>query len=97
MLAIVLAQGGEKEAGVAQAERAIAEEREDGRVLYNGACTFAYAGDLERGMEQLRQLVRSHPGFPRDWVRHDPDLAPLRALPEFVELFGRADPPNRRA
>jgi len=35
--------------------------------------------------------VKSHPGFPRDWPRHDPDFAPLRSLPEFIELFGPAE------
>jgi len=94
MFSIVLAQLGEKEAGVAQAERALAENREDGRVLYNAACTFVYAGNLERAMEQLRNLVTSHPGFPREWPRHDPDLVPLRTFPEFIELFGRPDEPT---
>jgi tetratricopeptide (TPR) repeat protein len=91
MFSIVLAQSGEKEAGVLQAERAVAASHEDGRVLYNAACAFTYAGDLERAMKLLRQIVESHPGFPRDWPRHDPDFAALRERPEFVELFGRAD------
>jgi TolB-like protein/Flp pilus assembly protein TadD len=90
MLSIVLAQLGETQAGVEQAEQAIAGNPEDGRILYNSACTFIYAGDNERAMTQLRTLVRSHPGFPREWPRHDPDLAPLRNLPEFIELFGKA-------
>jgi len=86
----VLAQAGDHAAGIAQAERALAEEQEDGRVLYNAACTFAYAGQHDRAMEQLRALLRSHPGFPRDWLRHDQDLAPLRERKGFAELIGGA-------
>jgi TolB-like protein/Flp pilus assembly protein TadD len=89
MFAIVLTQLGDIDGGVAQAERAIAADPEDGRVLHNAACAFAHAGDPGRAMEQLRQLVATHPGFPRDWARRDPDFVSLRALPEFIELFGQ--------
>jgi tetratricopeptide (TPR) repeat protein len=91
MFSIVLAQSGDHAAGAVQAERAIAEAPDDGTTLYNAACTFTYAGDHARAIQLLRDMVRSHPGFPRDWVRHDPDFAPLRPYPEFVELFGRPE------
>ena len=89
ILGIVLAQGGDHAAGVAQAERALADEHEDWRVLYCVACTFTYAGLYDRAMEQLRTMLRQYPGYNRRWARRDMDLAPLRELPEFVELFGR--------
>jgi predicted Zn-dependent protease len=93
MLSIALAQSGNVAEGVKQAERSLAENHDDGRVRYNTACTFVYAGQPERAMEQLRTLVKTHPGFPREWPARDPDLAPLREIPEFVELFGRAEAP----
>jgi hypothetical protein len=34
-------------------------------------------------------MLRQYPGYNRRWARRDMDLAPLRELPEFVELFGR--------
>jgi hypothetical protein len=93
MLSIVLAQGGETQAGIVQAERAIATPGEDGRVLYNAACAFTYAGLHQRAIELLGQTRRSHPGLRSDWARHDPDLAPLRSLAGFIALFGPPDTP----
>jgi cytochrome c-type biogenesis protein CcmH/NrfG len=90
VLAIALAQSGDTAAGVAQAERALADAHEDGRVLYCAACAFTYAGLHARALEQLRGMLAAYPGFLREWARHDPDLAPLRGLPEFVEMFGPA-------
>ena len=87
---IVLAQSGDLATGATQAERALATPHEDGRVLYNAACAFTYAGDHARAIEVLGELKRTHPGFPRDWLLRDPDLAALRERPEFVELFGTA-------
>jgi adenylate cyclase len=90
ILAISLAQSGDREAGIAQAERALAIAPDDGRVRYNVACTFAHAGEPERAIEQLRAMVALVPNYLTDWVRRDPDLASLRAHPEFVRLFGAA-------
>jgi TolB-like protein/cytochrome c-type biogenesis protein CcmH/NrfG len=90
MFSIALAQAGEIPHGIVQAERALADGRDDGRVLYNAACTFTYAGHHDRAMELLRDLVRFNPGFPRDWVRRDRDLSPLHARPDFIELFGES-------
>jgi TolB-like protein/Flp pilus assembly protein TadD len=88
ILAIALAQTDDPEGGMAQAERAIAEEREDGRVLYNAACAFTYGGHLDRAIALLSELLRTHPGYPRAWLRQDPDLKPLHAVPAFREIAG---------
>jgi TolB-like protein/Flp pilus assembly protein TadD len=90
ILAINLAQSGNREAGLAQAERALAAAPDDGRVRYNAACAFAHAGETERAIEQLRTMVELVPSYLTDWVRRDPDFASLRAHPEFVRMFGRA-------
>jgi thioredoxin-like negative regulator of GroEL len=90
ILAIGLAQSGEREAGIAQAQMALAEAPEDGRVRYNAACTFAHAHEPERAIEQLRIMVEMVPSYLTDWVRRDPDFASLREHPEFVRMFGRA-------
>jgi TolB-like protein/Tfp pilus assembly protein PilF len=87
-LAIVLSQSGDREAGIAQAERVIAIAPDDGRVRYNAACAFALAGEPERAIEQLQQMVELVPSYLTDWVRRDPDLASLRSHPEFVRMFG---------
>ncbi len=90
LLAIALAQSGEHAAGIAQIEQALAEPREDGRVFYNAACTYAYAGDHARALAALRELFAAHPDYPRGWMRRDPDLAPLHAYEEFASLIGEA-------
>jgi hypothetical protein len=89
ILAIRLAQSGDREAGIAQAERALATAPDGGRVRHNVVCTFAHAGEPERAIEQLRAMVELVPNYLTDWASRDPDLASLRELPEFVRMFGR--------
>jgi TolB-like protein/Tfp pilus assembly protein PilF len=88
LLSIALAQSGDHAAGIAQAERTVAEEQEDGRAFYNAACTFTYVGQHDRALEMLRRLVAMQPDYPRDWLRRDPDLTPLHAYPAFEEIAG---------
>jgi predicted Zn-dependent protease len=90
MFSIVLSQLGEVAEGVAQAERALAADPGDGRVMYNAACTFTHAGQHDRAIATLRELVRTHPGFPREWPVRDPDLAALRDRPDFLEALAPA-------
>jgi adenylate cyclase len=90
LLCIALAQSGERAAGIVQAEQVLAMAPGDGRVRYNTACAFVYAGLPERAIEQLRIMVGLVPSYLTDWVRKDPDLAPLRQHPEFVRMFGAA-------
>jgi non-specific serine/threonine protein kinase len=81
----------EVEAGIEQAERAVAMAPNDGRIRYNAACTYAGAGMPDRAMEQLKLAVRDVPSYVADWPRHDPDLAILHDDPEFIRMFGRAE------
>jgi adenylate cyclase len=95
ILGITLSQAGDPAGGIAQAERAIAADPEDGRIRYNAACTFAHAGEPERAIEQLRIMVGMVPSHLTDWVRRDPDLASLRQHPEFIRMFGGHEEPGR--
>ena len=78
---------GQRDAGIAQVEMCLRIAPDDNRVLYNGACTLAVAGEHGRAMELLRQAALRVPGYIRDWPRHDPDLASLRSDPAFVAEF----------
>jgi len=89
LLAIGLAQGGQRAAGIAQAERALAAAPDDGRVRYNAACAFVHAGEPERALAELRVMVQLVPDYLTDWIRRDPDFATLRNHPEFVRMFGQ--------
>lgn len=55
-------------------------------VHYNLACNFALAGRLDFALEHLSLSLKL--GF-RDvpWIAKDPDLVPLRNLPEFISLL----------
>jgi adenylate cyclase len=90
LLAGMLVAGGEREAGIEQAERAVALAFDDARVHYNAACAFAQAGRPDRAMAELEEGIRNVPSYVADWPRRDPDLANLHELPEFIRLFGKA-------
>ena len=90
LLGITLVKTGQVEAGLAQAERAIALAPEDGRIRYNAACTNALAGLTEAAIEHLKGAIKHLPNYIVVWPPRDPDLASVRDHPEFVRLFGRA-------
>lgn len=78
---------GDRAAGIAQVEMCLRIAPDDNRVLYNGACTMAVAGEHARAMELLRNAALRVPGYIRDWPRHDPDLESLRKDPAFIDEF----------
>ncbi|HET7226838.1 MAG TPA: protein kinase [Candidatus Eisenbacteria bacterium] len=90
MLGIALTQLGQVDEGLMQAERAVAEDREDGRVWYNAACAYTQAGRPDQAIDMLQRLLTTHPGFPRGWLQRDPDLAAIRSRPEFAALVARS-------
>jgi len=90
-LANTLAQSGDIAAALVQVEILLADPAIDGLRLYNLACALTYAGQHDRALGLLRRMLELSPGYPHDWARKDPDLAPLRHRQEFVELFGEGD------
>ena len=90
LLGINLVKTGQIEAGLAQAERAIALAPEDGRIRYNAACANAKAGRTEACLAHLKEAIKHVPSYIAAWPPRDPDLASVRDDPEFVRMFGRA-------
>ncbi len=85
MGAVSLARLGQREAGFAWAERALAIDPADAGVKYNVACLYAVQGEKDRAIALLEEAVEA--GFAhRDWVEHDPDLDSLRDEPRFQAL-----------
>jgi adenylate cyclase len=81
---------GNRDAGLAWAERASAIDHDDPGILYNVACVFALMGEADRAIDCLCAAVRA--GFAhRDWVAHDPDLNSLRDNPRFQAVIDRGD------
>jgi TolB-like protein/thioredoxin-like negative regulator of GroEL len=92
ILAAALVSLNEVEAGIQQAQRAVAMAPDDGRIRYNAACTYARAGFADRALAELREGTRNLPTYLTDWPRNDPDLASLHDHPEFIRMFGKAEP-----
>ena len=77
---------GEREKGVRWAERALELEPDEPMVLYNAACIFSLAGELERALDCVEKAVAGGLGYV-DWLRHDSNLDPLREQPRFQALL----------
>jgi len=81
---------GEREKGLQWARDALAVDPEEPVVLYNSACAFCLAGELEQSLDILEKAVRV--GNPhRDWIEYDSDLDPLRDHPRFKALLEQFD------
>jgi TolB-like protein/Tfp pilus assembly protein PilF len=95
LLAVALAQEGQKEAAIAQAERAFAQSPHTGPVHYNLACTLALCGERERAIAELMRFFRGTDQSSRpSWPLRDPDLESLRDLPEFQAIFASSPSPT---
>jgi TolB-like protein/thioredoxin-like negative regulator of GroEL len=90
LLGIGLVKTGQVEAGLAQADRAVALNPGDNRIRYNAACANAQAGRTEEAIAHLKAAVANLPDYVVVWPLRDPDLASLRDHPEFVRMFGKA-------
>jgi formylglycine-generating enzyme required for sulfatase activity/thiol-disulfide isomerase/thioredoxin len=57
-------------------------------ILYEDCRAYAWAGDSQKALETLREAFTA--GYSNlDWAETDPDLRPLRALPEFAPLISQ--------
>ncbi len=82
---------GDREQGLKRAERVMAAAGEgEALLLYNAACVFSLAGEIERGIEALEKSFDAGLGDPA-WMKHDSDLDPLRDHPRFLALLERID------
>ncbi len=59
----------------------------DSGSLYNLACLAITLGNHSNAIQLLERSLA--PGFAIDLIREDPDLDPLREMPEFIELVKR--------
>jgi hypothetical protein len=54
--------------------------------IYNLACFYSLSGEAESALRQIRIALRLNPDL-GDWSKEDPDLEPIRELPEFQALL----------
>ncbi len=81
-----LLTSGQKERAIAECATALELSPGDSLMIYNGACLYAQLGEIRRALDTLKQAVAA--GVVNfSWMKHDPDLDPLRNEPEFMELM----------
>jgi adenylate cyclase len=77
---------GERERALSAIKPLAGKQDLDGFSLYNIACLYARLGESVQALNCLRRSVTA--GFSSiETFRHDPDLDPLRGIPEFEELM----------
>jgi len=76
---------GDKESGRPYVEAALRLKPDDFGTIYNAACYYSQAGDIERALDLLEQRPVSNLA----WIEHDPDMAPLRDHPRFKAILAR--------
>ena len=77
---------GQREKGLAYADKALAMRPDDFGTIYNVACAHSLAGDHERALDLLERALATGHGY-YDWIMNDSDLASLRELPRFQQLM----------
>ena len=82
-----LCRVGNREKGLAWAQRALAIDPDEPAVLYNVACTHALAGQSDEAIGYLERAVQSGFGY-KEWIRNDPALDSLRMHPRFQAVSG---------
>ena len=83
---IALLQAGQRERAIAEGATALEQSPGDSLMIYNGACLYAQLGETRKAIDTLREAVNAGVVVNFTWMKHDPDLDPLREDPEFIEL-----------
>ena len=87
--ALALANLGERERALEWARRALAIEPGDHMTLYNVACVFSELRLFDEAIDLLERAMPGASAHRQEWLRQDPDLAPLHEHPRFVALLRR--------
>jgi len=78
---------GRTDEALAMADRAVALAPNDGAVLHNAACTYAYAQKADKAIELLERRMKTAGAIYTDWIDHDPDFDSIRDDPRFIALI----------
>jgi len=79
---------GDRARGDLRMERALELDGDDFTVIYNAACFYARAGNVDRALGYLDRAVQHGRGS-RAWISQDPDFEALHGDPRFEALLAR--------
>ena len=84
--ALALVINGQRDDALREGTKALELSADDPMMLYNCACLYARLGESPRAVDTLRQAIAG--GYENfGWMKHDPDLDPLRGNADFVALL----------
>jgi non-specific serine/threonine protein kinase len=81
---------GERERAFEWAARVTESNSADTLVLYNNACFYSMAGEVDKALDALERAVDAG-DRDADWWRQDSDLDNVRNHPRFAELLARME------
>ncbi|MCH7939884.1 MAG: tetratricopeptide repeat protein, partial [Candidatus Marinimicrobia bacterium] len=84
--ASALVELGKRDEGLSWAKQALEMEPDEPGVLYNVACVYSLAGEIEDAIDCIEKVLGAGLSN-RAWVEHDSDLDPLRSNPRFQALL----------
>ncbi len=82
--AIALLKLDEREQAFEWAEQALALNKDEPATLYNTACFYAQAGEIEKSLNCLSNSITSV-----SWIENDPELDPIREHPRYKEIIAK--------
>jgi eukaryotic-like serine/threonine-protein kinase len=83
-IALYYAKKGDKTRAADFIRRARSIDPSDGSIVYAQAVVAWLAGDQQEALPALQEALAK--GYPAQFVRSDPELAKLQALPQFAEI-----------
>ncbi len=73
------------------AERALAIDPNDLMTQYNVVCALCHMDECDRALELLEAYLEKVPAARINWIRRDPDLAPLYGFSRYQDLIKRGE------
>ena len=94
MAANALVELGQKDRALEWAGRARRLEPDDPMVLYNLACIYSLAGEVDQALDCLEACLGQGFTF-RGWAEHDSNLDAIRGDPRYASLMAASPEPAR--
>lgn len=82
--AIALLKLDERKKAYEWAEQALDMNKDEPATLYNTACFYAQAGEIEKSLDCLSNSITS-----LSWIENDPELEPIREHPRYKEIIAK--------